>query len=359
MRTLDGAPLLYGKAAKAYLNPHFVAWGRAATQRACEALTTRATVWQQSGPIFSVGPSARIAGNSPHNSRISTCPHRHGPDRASPPLCWPSRSPALRGQATAADDLAPLRVAQADDAYRPGGTASATTPIGRMTPPGTARSTPGDRQADDAYRPEADTGGAVPDDDGAYRPRGGGNGTVYRPAPPRGSGGYGEPYAPRAKAPAPPTRRPPAATPMRRRRTAATRRTRSWAPATAFSARSARAWQASSSTPSARPVGRTATSSARTPAAALIAGLRYGEGILHTKDAGHHKVYWQGPSVGYDFGAEGSKTMVLVYNLRDLPDLPPVRRRRGLRLPRRRRQHPVPAARRRRARANCSGSACG
>ena len=49
---------------------------------------------------------------------------------------------------------------------------------------------------------------------------------------------------------------------------------------------------------------------------AFIAGLRYGEGTLYTKDAGDHKVYWQGPSLGYDFGAEGSKTMVLVYNLR-------------------------------------------
>jgi len=50
---------------------------------------------------------------------------------------------------------------------------------------------------------------------------------------------------------------------------------------------------------------------------AFIAGLRYGEGTLYTKDAGAHKVYWQGPSIGYDFGGEGSKTMVLVYNLRD------------------------------------------
>ena len=49
---------------------------------------------------------------------------------------------------------------------------------------------------------------------------------------------------------------------------------------------------------------------------AFIAGLRYGEGMLHTKDAGRHKVYWQGPSVGYDFGGEGSKVMILVYNLR-------------------------------------------
>lgn len=48
---------------------------------------------------------------------------------------------------------------------------------------------------------------------------------------------------------------------------------------------------------------------------AIIAGLRYGEGTLYTKSAGQHKVYWQGPSVGYDFGAAGSKTMILVYNL--------------------------------------------
>jgi len=50
---------------------------------------------------------------------------------------------------------------------------------------------------------------------------------------------------------------------------------------------------------------------------AFVVGLRYGEGTLYTKDAGDHKVYWQGPSLGYDAGAEGSKTMVLVYNLHD------------------------------------------
>jgi hypothetical protein len=49
---------------------------------------------------------------------------------------------------------------------------------------------------------------------------------------------------------------------------------------------------------------------------AFVAGLRYGEGTLYTKDAGDHRVFWQGPSLGYDFGAEGSKTMVLVYDLR-------------------------------------------
>lgn len=50
---------------------------------------------------------------------------------------------------------------------------------------------------------------------------------------------------------------------------------------------------------------------------AFVAGLAYGEGRLYTKDAGSFKVYWQGPSVGYDFGADGSKVMTLVYNLRD------------------------------------------
>ncbi len=54
---------------------------------------------------------------------------------------------------------------------------------------------------------------------------------------------------------------------------------------------------------------------------AFFAGLRYGEGRLYTRDAGSHKVYWQGPSIGYDFGGEGSKTMILVYNLSDPSDI--------------------------------------
>lgn len=48
---------------------------------------------------------------------------------------------------------------------------------------------------------------------------------------------------------------------------------------------------------------------------ALVAGLRYGEGTLFTKNAGDHKVYWQGPSLGWDFGGDGNRTMMLVYNL--------------------------------------------
>src|SRR5262249_16086705 len=38
---------------------------------------------------------------------------------------------------------------------------------------------------------------------------------------------------------------------------------------------------------------------------AMVAGLRYGEGILYTKNAGDLRVFWQGPSLGFDFGGEG------------------------------------------------------
>jgi hypothetical protein len=48
---------------------------------------------------------------------------------------------------------------------------------------------------------------------------------------------------------------------------------------------------------------------------AIAVGATYGEGQLYTKNAGDHPVFWQGPSIGFDFGAEGSRTMMLVYNL--------------------------------------------
>jgi hypothetical protein len=48
---------------------------------------------------------------------------------------------------------------------------------------------------------------------------------------------------------------------------------------------------------------------------AFVAGLRYGEGILYTRNAGDLKVYWQGPSIGFDACGEGARTMMLVYNL--------------------------------------------
>jgi hypothetical protein len=48
---------------------------------------------------------------------------------------------------------------------------------------------------------------------------------------------------------------------------------------------------------------------------AFIGGLRYGDGMLYTKNAGDARVYWQGPSLGFDYGADGARTMMLVYNL--------------------------------------------
>lgn len=48
---------------------------------------------------------------------------------------------------------------------------------------------------------------------------------------------------------------------------------------------------------------------------AFVAGLRYGEGMLYTKNAGDLRLFWQGPSVGFDAGGEGARTMMLVYNL--------------------------------------------
>jgi hypothetical protein len=54
---------------------------------------------------------------------------------------------------------------------------------------------------------------------------------------------------------------------------------------------------------------------------ALVGGLTYGEGTLYTKNVGDHRVYWQGPSLGWDFGGQGSRTMILVYNLDSVSSL--------------------------------------
>ena len=50
---------------------------------------------------------------------------------------------------------------------------------------------------------------------------------------------------------------------------------------------------------------------------AIVAGLRYGSGWLIRKDAPPLRVYWQGPTVGFDFGGNASKFFALVYNLRN------------------------------------------
>lgn len=54
---------------------------------------------------------------------------------------------------------------------------------------------------------------------------------------------------------------------------------------------------------------------------AFIFGARYGSGTLYHKIEGQRPVYWTGPSVGFDAGANASNTFVLVYNLFDSEDL--------------------------------------
>lgn len=48
---------------------------------------------------------------------------------------------------------------------------------------------------------------------------------------------------------------------------------------------------------------------------AFLAGLSFGKGRLNTKSHPQRKVFWQGPTVGYDLGLQGSRVMFLVYNL--------------------------------------------
>jgi hypothetical protein len=48
---------------------------------------------------------------------------------------------------------------------------------------------------------------------------------------------------------------------------------------------------------------------------AFVGGLRYGDGTLYTKNAGDVRVFWEGPTLGFDAGADGARTMMLVYNL--------------------------------------------
>lgn len=54
---------------------------------------------------------------------------------------------------------------------------------------------------------------------------------------------------------------------------------------------------------------------------AFILGARYGSGTLHHKIEGERKVYWTGPSIGFDAGANAGSTFTLVYNLYDSQDI--------------------------------------
>ncbi|WP_194955794.1 DUF1134 domain-containing protein [Tsuneonella amylolytica] len=54
---------------------------------------------------------------------------------------------------------------------------------------------------------------------------------------------------------------------------------------------------------------------------AFVVGARYGSGTLHHKVEGQKPVYWTGPSIGFDAGANAGNTFVLVYNLYDTEEL--------------------------------------
>jgi len=54
---------------------------------------------------------------------------------------------------------------------------------------------------------------------------------------------------------------------------------------------------------------------------AFVVGARYGSGTLFHKIEGERPVYWTGPSIGFDAGANAGNTFVLVYNLYDSEDL--------------------------------------
>ena len=54
---------------------------------------------------------------------------------------------------------------------------------------------------------------------------------------------------------------------------------------------------------------------------AIGIGVRYGEGTLNRKTGEARKVYWQGPTIGFDFGADASKMFILIYHLPDVDSL--------------------------------------
>jgi hypothetical protein len=54
---------------------------------------------------------------------------------------------------------------------------------------------------------------------------------------------------------------------------------------------------------------------------AFVVGVRYGEGHLERKDGAGRKLFWQGPSAGFDFGGNASKVFTLVYHLNHVDEL--------------------------------------
>jgi hypothetical protein len=50
---------------------------------------------------------------------------------------------------------------------------------------------------------------------------------------------------------------------------------------------------------------------------AITVGLRYGDGTLVSKSGESYRVYWSGPSIGFDYGGNAAKVFILVYHLTD------------------------------------------
>jgi hypothetical protein len=59
----------------------------------------------------------------------------------------------------------------------------------------------------------------------------------------------------------------------------------------------------------------------REASGAFVVGLRYGSGVMTHRVEGERKVFWTGPSLGFDVGGDASKVFVLVYNLYDSQEL--------------------------------------
>jgi hypothetical protein len=49
---------------------------------------------------------------------------------------------------------------------------------------------------------------------------------------------------------------------------------------------------------------------------AFLAGVRFGKGTLYVRAGATQEIYWHGPSLGTDVGADGSKTLFLIYRLK-------------------------------------------
>ncbi len=54
---------------------------------------------------------------------------------------------------------------------------------------------------------------------------------------------------------------------------------------------------------------------------AFVVGARYGEGDLKLKSGASRHVYWQGPSIGFDFGGNMAKVFTLVYYMTNPDDI--------------------------------------